>query len=457
MLRVPSNSPDRTARRPRPQRGSYVTVTPPPDVITRVIVIHGTFARRAEWPEPEGSLGTWLRSVLGEETEVRAFRWSGGNSLGARMRAALALRKEIGKAEPTDRQVVTVLLGHSHGGNVALVALNDPDVARRVSGVACLGTPFAIPEPRDPRGATIVVPFALAALACAIATGGLPTEWSLILSIIGGIAYAWISRSLGEAIESAIVRRAAEYAACVGPPQDIVVPVFSARVEGDEAHAWLRALQLIWRLPTTLQNVPFLAFSITAAYVTLPCLIVARLIYPYDGSDPRLGLFLLAGATLTVLASTLLLRIPPRMRAGLAVAFAAFTLAAPRLLPLARPPNVGNPGALLLGISLALPALVSIAFLAASLALLILVDSPLRASPLALGLGFRDRPFSIRWRVTDRPPHYERVTEVVGSLRTAKGLRHSRARDDPRVLRALGRWLIAVRRQAFRSNTAARP
>ena len=34
------------------------------------------------------------------------------------------------------------IVAHSHGGNIALYALNHPELARKIRGVICLSTPF---------------------------------------------------------------------------------------------------------------------------------------------------------------------------------------------------------------------------------------------------------------------------------------------------------------------------
>ena len=62
-----------------------------------------------------------LRQALGQECEVREFRWSGTNTHEARMAAGADLARSIA-AEGGSRKIHIV--GHSHGGNVALAAAN---------------------------------------------------------------------------------------------------------------------------------------------------------------------------------------------------------------------------------------------------------------------------------------------------------------------------------------------
>jgi alpha-beta hydrolase superfamily lysophospholipase len=70
------------------------------------------------------------------------FVWSGGNTLRARERAAAALRQHIEAIVGRYPGAAHYLLAHSHTGNIALYALRDDAVARRIRGVACLSTPF---------------------------------------------------------------------------------------------------------------------------------------------------------------------------------------------------------------------------------------------------------------------------------------------------------------------------
>src|SRR5688572_15349693 len=62
-----------------------------------------------------------LRQALQRECEVREFRWSGSNTHQARIDAGADLARTI-EAEGRSRKIHIV--GHSHGGNVALAAAN---------------------------------------------------------------------------------------------------------------------------------------------------------------------------------------------------------------------------------------------------------------------------------------------------------------------------------------------
>jgi len=115
-----------------------------PKVSSRRVVVslvHGTWARNANWVKPGSSFRAALAAELQRVNVNVAFRvlkWSGGNSMRARRAAAqslaLMVRNECDGAPE-------FIIGHSHGGTVAMRACNDAETTRRISGVACLSTP----------------------------------------------------------------------------------------------------------------------------------------------------------------------------------------------------------------------------------------------------------------------------------------------------------------------------
>jgi hypothetical protein len=118
-------------------------------VTERIVVtlIHGTFARDAPWTKEESELCKAVNGAFQGRVEFRRFCWSGGNTLDARRAAAADLRTQLRKDKvPPARHFV---VAHSHGGNIALYALRDPEVRKRIAGVATLATPFLIARKRD--------------------------------------------------------------------------------------------------------------------------------------------------------------------------------------------------------------------------------------------------------------------------------------------------------------------
>jgi len=78
------------------------------------------------------------------------FEWSGRNSHVARQHASTALHAHLA-ATPLQRcRCPQFIIGHSHGGNVALQCLKrDTDLAAKVSGVVTLATPFLVFNRRE--------------------------------------------------------------------------------------------------------------------------------------------------------------------------------------------------------------------------------------------------------------------------------------------------------------------
>jgi len=103
------------------------------------ILIHGTFARGAPWTKAGSALVKTLEGAF-PRARICRFDWSGGNSHQARLCAAQELRKYVRSDEIGEGPIF--LIAHSHGGNVALKAISDNEIQRKVKGVICLATPF---------------------------------------------------------------------------------------------------------------------------------------------------------------------------------------------------------------------------------------------------------------------------------------------------------------------------
>mgnify|MGYP001260871740 CR=1 FL=1 len=107
-----------------------------------VILIHGTFAKPATWVRDDSTLAKAIASRLPTH-KIKPFRWSGRNTYGARIAAGKELAGLI------DQWVTNLplgaglhLIGHSHGGNVALYAQAISRNNKKIKSIACLGTPF---------------------------------------------------------------------------------------------------------------------------------------------------------------------------------------------------------------------------------------------------------------------------------------------------------------------------
>jgi hypothetical protein len=149
-----------------------------PDYV--ITLVHGTFAKNAEWARPESQFSRWLASGLSSTVEVGSFDWSGLNSHDARRTGAVELVAYLSaklREFPSSKHCV---VAHSHGGNVALYAQADEAICGRLC-IVTLGTPFVSCSPRHLDkalklvAATIVVPIML------IGTFGLAGVFAVIL------------------------------------------------------------------------------------------------------------------------------------------------------------------------------------------------------------------------------------------------------------------------------------
>jgi len=117
--------------------------------VNRVVTtVHGTFANKATWIEPDSKLGKALAARFGSDVAIVPFRWSGGNNPAARKQAQQELRNHLRAQLTRYPGAQHFVIAHSHGGNVALYAMRDAALQERVSGVACLATPFIVARRR---------------------------------------------------------------------------------------------------------------------------------------------------------------------------------------------------------------------------------------------------------------------------------------------------------------------
>lgn len=105
------------------------------------ILVHGTFAADATWPDHPSPFAQAMATLDPAGVRLSRFNWSGGNTHRARVEGADALRAVL-RAQVEDAPGVSILLvGHSHGGNVCLAAADAiPDA--NAAGVVTLATPF---------------------------------------------------------------------------------------------------------------------------------------------------------------------------------------------------------------------------------------------------------------------------------------------------------------------------
>lgn len=173
-----------------------------------VSLLHGTWGRgffpraRSEHEPPRwfesssqfaASLNVRLRNSNVTCVFVEPVQWSGGNSLTARSNAVadvIASMKQVASVYPG---IVRVVIAHSHGGNIAMRAIEEIDVGCRPAGLATLSTPFIVTEER---GFTVAESLMLFCLALFVAFGpffyfGMPFMEGVGSRVIVNAEHTW--------------------------------------------------------------------------------------------------------------------------------------------------------------------------------------------------------------------------------------------------------------------------
>jgi len=170
----------------------------------------------------------------------------------ARLTGATQLQQHILDSPTTDKHF---LVAHSHGGNVAMYALQDPAVAARVDGLICMATPFLYPRKR---------PLSILALTLSwgiMLTGVMQFIWTSEMLLRGGLA--WLG-ALCLVLFSIIVPAALTWLVAYERYQYRVkndsrlsnlinklsyqspnIPILLIRASGDEASGLLRGAQFL--------------------------------------------------------------------------------------------------------------------------------------------------------------------------------------------------------------------
>lgn len=221
-----------------------------------VTMVHGTFASRARWILPDEPFGRSLRAAA--PTWIEPFVWSGRNTLGARTDAAKALRAHLQQLLERFPRAHHAVVAHSHGGNVALMALADEALAKRMLGVVTLGTPFLsarVIEDDPPLGlaeqlaAAIFSGFAVFAVGAALGYGRSWWTWGFLTIVGMGVFFALANRAT-----SAMQRYARHVEASM--PRTRLEPSQLAivRTSSDEAAAVLSGARVAGGLATLFWN-----------------------------------------------------------------------------------------------------------------------------------------------------------------------------------------------------------
>lgn len=385
--------------------------SPPHFIVT---LVHGTFARDAKWTQHGSPLRLHLKKSLPGTVEFPPpLEWSAKNRNRDRKAAAHRLANQIIRQQPPDgTQALQFVVGHSHGGNVALYALDRPAVEEAIDGVVCFNTPFIAALRRNTKQLLRVVSFfAVIAVVAAFITVGYEL-WNardnLILLLVGlplaSAGVVVLLYAVGFLVIGAdywLQAKREETIIDISLPEVKRVPVLCLWGAGDEVQGFLGLLE-------TLANVPFLMlhiFSVAALFLT-------TWVLHFTGTLDRL-------ITLPV---------------GTGVSFGN-----PAIESVQRGLETGFQHAVSAAFYVAL---VVLGLVAAAL----LMNLFLRLVPIGLpAVSFISSLF-VRVRFTVAPVTV-RTTEFHDAALPFSVLQHSSAYSDPTMLETMSRWMINIGRE----------
>lgn len=104
------------------------------------ILIHGTWGLQSDWHTPGHPFYEILnRNLAEQQIKLVSFTWCGTLSYEKRKIAGLNLAKLIDSYEPSTNLII---IAHSHGGNVGIIASQYLQEHHKISHFYALGTPF---------------------------------------------------------------------------------------------------------------------------------------------------------------------------------------------------------------------------------------------------------------------------------------------------------------------------
>jgi pimeloyl-ACP methyl ester carboxylesterase len=112
------------------------------------ILVHGTCATSANWPNLQDALAEAARAA-GDEPVFEQLTWTGRNRARDRQAAASAIRTLVQRIRRGSANEKIFVIGHSHGGSAIAYLLTEyPEAAKTLGGCAFLSTPFVAIRPR---------------------------------------------------------------------------------------------------------------------------------------------------------------------------------------------------------------------------------------------------------------------------------------------------------------------
>jgi hypothetical protein len=218
------------------------------------ILVHGTFATAASWPDLEAGLIQTAHDA-NEKANFERIAWTGKNRARARQTAGEMILARVTRTRSASVTEKIFIIGHSHGGSAISYFLKSyPETAKTLSGCAFLSTPFIAIRPRQNvlqlyYVMGISISASLLALALYLTIGG-PKPFhqdyvvliygaaSLLVALALWLGYEFVARKgLGDRLQEKTIR---EQTADLPKGNYLFL-----RCSGDEAAAALSAAQFI--------------------------------------------------------------------------------------------------------------------------------------------------------------------------------------------------------------------
>ena len=255
----------------------------------RVITVHGTFDPGALWDNPDSTFVHGLSERLGAAgcaLDLYNYEWSGENSHEARREAAEGLADRVEEDLESREFREVFVIGHSHGGTIARLAMNLMQGDRRPSGVFTFGSPFVRFRPRPVRGTMRALQWFSVALGVLVAillgfaikdafADELRFDLSLLtgpialgLGLLAVIALTVAANRLLRRARIYLTEKRAYLTQRFDPPERLPVGFLCYHAIGDEAGLLLRFWSFVtWLMQTMIYTLVYGALTMIAIMV----------------------------------------------------------------------------------------------------------------------------------------------------------------------------------------------
>lgn len=395
-----------------------------------VVLVHGTFAPEAAWTQPGSRLRKMLSEQLGENlVHIEVFNWPGlfkkfNNSHFARLKAGMRLSKRLKQLQKEYTNAKIFIIGHSHGGNVALYALRDYGLRESIGGVVTFSTPFIECAERNITG-TLEIGLSAVGLVLFTAFLNFAGKRSVELITMGhNFSVLWLTLtpvlllyiffiinllSRREARANWIKNRTKSIVAELSLPQLSADKLFCAAGAWDEAAAGLYTLQTVSTFPHRLWNLA--GFLRLYAFVVIVITVACCFNIPHSHDIMPVGFNEMLFSSREPISGNVPISLENLGRI-IKLIFANFILA--------------------LGLGV-----IAFMYMIAALALSITI-LPTVVRFLGFGWEGATRNLLTYIQIRKAPPGINRWKAYISK---GKGLAHSRLYDDPEVLRDVAKWI----------------